>query len=160
MFLARDRKRFAREVQALVAGTGGAGAKDKSADLIERMNAANDALESVIGPMLEAYAELIRNAGRSAEFKTLEGSAEGFPLRAAVAEFWLDVTEVPGVAQYFLRLESVGDDWTLTSRPALDRKRARHEPCHVAGVGYVGRLRSYRMLATRREDQISTGILE
>ena len=133
MFLARDRNRFFREMRALVASTGAKPAKPALADdRIERMSETNHALDTVIGPLLEAYAEIVRKAGRTAEFKTLHGAADYFPVRAAVAEFWLDMTEVPGVAQYFMRMESDGGDWTVTSRPGLDRQRSRHESGQIA----------------------------
>ena len=127
MFLARDRNRFSRELLALM---GCRPAKPKLVvvdDKIERMAAANALLEQTIAPMLEAYAEIVRKAGRSCDFKVLPGSAESFPIRAAVAEFWLDLTEVPGVAQYFMRFECEGAEWRVISRPGLGRKLNKNE---------------------------------
>jgi hypothetical protein len=127
MFLARDRNRFSRELLALM---GGRPAKPKLVvvdDKIERMAAVNAVLEDTIAPMLEAYAEIVRKAGRSCDFKVLPGSAESFPTRAAVAEFWLDLTEVPGVAQYFMRFECEGAEWRVISRPGLGRKLNKNE---------------------------------
>lgn len=122
MFLARDRNRFSRELLALM---GARPPKPKLVvvdDKLQRMAAANAVLEETIAPMLEVYAEIVRKAGRSCDFKVLPGSAESFPTRSAVAEFWLDLTEVPGVAQYFMRFECEGAEWRVISRPGLGRK--------------------------------------
>jgi len=127
MFLARDRNRFSRELLSIM---GARPQKPKLAvvdDKKERMAATNALLENTIAPMLEAYAEIVRKAGRSCDFKVLPGSAESFPMRAAVAEFWLDLTEVPGVAQYFMRFECEGAEWRVISRPGLGRKLNRNE---------------------------------
>jgi hypothetical protein len=127
MFLARDRNRFSRELQALAGTTA---AKPKLAvvdDRQSRMAATNELIEKSLTPLFETYAEMVRKAGRSCDYKLLTGSAETFPNRVAVAEFWLDLTEVPGVAQYFIRFECDGDEWRVISRPGLGRKLRKHE---------------------------------
>jgi hypothetical protein len=126
MFLARDRNRFFQEIRSLP------GAKGNNKPVAEErpvdgMAATNEALEHVIRPLFEAYADMVRKAGRTCDYKVFQGSYESHPPRAAFAEFWLDLTDVPGVAQYFMRFESDGQDWVLLSRPALDRASARHE---------------------------------
>lgn len=131
MFLARDRNRFSRELQALA----GAGAKKPKLaavdDKQERMAATNALLEKTVEPLFEAYAEMVRKAGRSCDYKIAAGSAESFPTRVAVAEFWLDLTEVPGVAQYFMRFECEGGDWRVISRPGLGRKLGLHQSSEI-----------------------------
>lgn len=124
MFLARDRNRFSRELQAL------AGRAEKKApvdETAEKLRAANATLETVVKPLFEAYAEIVRKAGRSCDFKVLPGSAEGHPLRSAVADFLVDLSGVPGLAEYYLRLENDGGDWRLATRPRLDRKGRRYD---------------------------------
>jgi len=127
MFLARDRNRFSRELLSL-AGTGAA--KPKIAivdDRAARMDATNELIEKTLTPLFEAYADMVRKAGRSCDYKLLPGSVESFPTRAAVAEFWLDLTEVPGVAQYFIRFECEGSEWRVVSRPGIGRKLRLHQ---------------------------------
>jgi hypothetical protein len=129
MFLARDRSRFSREIQAL----GGTVRAPKPApavadDKFARIEAVNETLDKAIRPLFEAYAEIVRKANRSCDFKVLAGSADSYPLRAAMADFWLDLTEVPGVAHYFISAQSDGGDWHISSRPGFDGRRSRHEP--------------------------------
>ena len=117
-----------------LAATGSAVKVPKPAgdDKFARVEAVNGALEKSFRPLFEAYADIVRKAGRTCDYKVLTGSAESYPMRAAVAEFWLDLTNVPGVAQYFMRFESDGGDWTLVSRPGLDPKRMRHDSAQIS----------------------------
>jgi hypothetical protein len=120
MFLARDRHRFSRELLALVERA------DKKAVVAdhaaEKLRAANKVLENVVKPLFEAYAALVRKVGRSCDFKVLPGSAESHPRRSAVADFLVDLSGVPGLAEYYLRLENEGGDWKVVTRPRLDGK--------------------------------------
>lgn len=119
MFLARDRNRFTKEIQALV----GKGKKAEGADqTIEKMRKANQALDKVVKPLFEAYAEMVKGIGRTCDFKVLPGSVESHPPRSAVADFLIDLSGVPGLSEYYLRLETEGGDWKVTSRPRLDGK--------------------------------------
>jgi hypothetical protein len=124
MFLARDRNRFSRELQALV---GRAPKKEAEDQKIEKMRKANQALDKVVKPLFEAYAEMVRKVGRSCDFKVLPGSVESYPPRSAVADFLVDLSGVPGLAEYYLRLETDGGDWKVTTRPRLDGKGRRYE---------------------------------
>src|SRR5262245_44157771 len=124
MFLARDRNRFSREIQALVGQTKKAEGADQS---IEKMRRANQALEKIVKPLFEAYAEIVRGVDRTCDFKVMPGSVDSYPPRAAVADFLVDLSGVPGLAEYYLRLETEGGDWKLTTRPRLDGKGLRYE---------------------------------
>jgi hypothetical protein len=124
MFLARDRNRFSREIQALVGKVKKAEGADQS---IEKMRKANQALEKVIKPLFETYAEMVKGVGRTCDFKVLLGSVDSHPPRSAVADFLIDLSGVPGHSEYYLRLETEGDDWKVTTRPRLDGKGARYE---------------------------------
>lgn len=131
MFLARDRNRFSRELLTLA---GGASNKPKLAvvdDKASRMAAMNELIENTLTPLFESYAQIVRKAGRSCDYKLLAGSTDSFPVRAASAEFWLDLTEVPGVAQYFIRFEFDGNEWRAHSRPGIGRKLNRHESAEI-----------------------------
>ena len=131
MFLARDRNRFSRELQALA---GASLNKPKLAvldDKASRMAATNDLIENTLTSLFETYAQMVRKAGRSCDYKLLAGSVESFPIRSASAEFWLDLTEVPGVAQYFIRFEFDGDLWRALSRPGIGRKLNKHESAEI-----------------------------
>lgn len=128
MFVARDRNRFSREIQALVGRTQKKDAIDQTA---ERLRAANETLETVVMPLFESYAELMRQVGRSCDFKVLPGSAESHPLRSAVADFLVDLSGVPGLSEYYLRLENEGGDWKITTRPRLDGKGRRYDAGEV-----------------------------
>ncbi len=127
MFLARNRSIFSRELLARAATVV---AKPKLAvvdDRAARMDATNELIEKTLTPLFETYAEMVRKAGRSCDYKLLAGSVESFPTRSAVAEFWLDLTEVPGVAQYFIRFECEGGEWRVISRPGIGRKLKLHQ---------------------------------
>ncbi len=124
MFLARDRNRFTKELQALVGKTKKAEGADQT---IEKMRKANQALDKVVKPLFESYAEMIKGVGRTCEFKVLPGSVESHPPRSAVADFLIDLSGVPGLSEYYLRLETEGGDWKVTSRPRLDGKGARYD---------------------------------
>jgi hypothetical protein len=119
MFLARDRNRFSRELQAMMGRSKKKEAVDQKAD---KMRAANDLLEGVVKTLFESYAEIVRKAGRSCEFKVLPGASDSYPPRAAVADFLVDLSGVPGLSEYYLRLENDGGDWKVRSRPRLDGK--------------------------------------
>lgn len=124
MFLARDRNRFSREIQALV----GKSKKAEGADqTIEKMRKANQALDKVVKPLFEAYAEMVGKVGRTCDFKVLPGSVDSYPPRSAVADFLVDLSGVPGLSEYYFRLETEGGDWKLTTRPRLDGKGPRYE---------------------------------
>jgi hypothetical protein len=118
MFLARDRNRFSRELQAMM-GRSKKEAVDQKAD---KMRAANELLEGVVKTLFESYSEIVRKAGRSCEFKVLPGASDSYPPRAAVADFLVDLSGVPGLSEYYLRLENDGGDWKVRSRPRLDGK--------------------------------------
>ena len=124
MFLARDRSRFTKEIQALVGKAKKAEAEDQS---IEKMRKANQALEKVVKPLFEAYAEMVKGVGRTCDFKVLSGSVESHPPRSAIADFLIDLSGVPGLSEYYLRLETEGGDWKVTSRPRLDGKGGRFD---------------------------------
>jgi hypothetical protein len=124
MFLARDRNRFTREIEALVGKTKKAESADQS---IEKMRRANQMLEKVVKPLFEAYAELVQKVGRTCDFKVLPGSVDSYPPRAAVADFLVDLSGVPGLSEYYMHLETEGGDWKVTTRPPLDAKGARYE---------------------------------
>ena len=124
MFLARDRNRFSREIQALVGKVKKAEGADQS---IEKMRKANQSLEKVVKPLFEAYAEMVKGVGRTCEFKVLPGSVDSYPPRAAVADFLVDLSGVPGLSEYYFRLETEGGDWKVTTRPRLDGKGARYD---------------------------------
>jgi len=120
MFLARDRNRFTREIQSLV---GRETKKSKPLDeSVDRMRVANEALETVVKPLFEAYADMVRQVGRSCEIKVLPGSAESHPRLLAMADFLVDLSGVPGLSEYYLHLENEGGDWQLSTRPRLDGK--------------------------------------
>jgi hypothetical protein len=119
MFLARDRNRFSRELQAMMGRSKKKEAVDQKAD---KMRVANDLLEGVVKTLFESYAEIVRKAGRSCEFKVLPGASDSYPPRAAVADFLVDLSGVPGLSEYYLRLENDGGDWRVRSRPRLDGK--------------------------------------
>jgi hypothetical protein len=120
MFLARDRNRFSREIQSLV---GRDPKKSKPVDeSVERMRVANEALETVVKPLFETYADMVRQVGRSCEVKLLPGSAESHPRRLAMADFLVELSGVPGLSEFYLHLENEGGDWQLSTRPRLDGK--------------------------------------
>ena len=148
MFPAHDRRRFSRELQSLARiGAHGDKAEAGDDDRHARMAAANKLLEDVVKPLLESYTEMVRNLGRSCDYKVLTGSAESHPIRAAVAEFWLDLTEIPGVSQYFMRLKSDGDGWRVMSRPSLAQKSRRHEIGRDLAAGRQAVADAYRRRA-------------
>ncbi len=124
MYLARDRNRFSRELQALV---GRSKKKDAVDQRAERLRVANEMLEAVVKPLFESYAGLVRKIGRTCDFKVLPGSFESHPPRSAVADFLVDLSGVPGLSEYYLRLENEGGDWKLTTRPRLDGKGLRYD---------------------------------
>jgi hypothetical protein len=124
MFLARDRNRFSRELQALV---GRAPKKEAEDQKIEKMRKANQLLDKVIKPLFESYAGMVRQVGRSCEYKILPGSVESYPPRSAVADFLVDLSGVPGLSEYYLRLETEGNGWRVMTRPRLDGKGQRYE---------------------------------
>lgn len=119
MFLARDRNRFSRELQSIV---GRSKKKEVVDEKAEKMRAANELLEGVVKPLFESYAEIVRKAGRSCEFKVLPGASDSYPPRSAVADFLVDLSGVPGLSEYYLRLENDGGDWKVRTRPRLDGK--------------------------------------
>jgi hypothetical protein len=129
MFLSRDRNRFSRELQALV----GRDAKKASPvdESIERMRAANDLLDNVVKPLFEEYAEMVRKVGRTCEFKLHAGSAENHPPRSAMADFLVDLSGVPGLSEYYFRLENDGGDWKVSTRPRLDGKGRHYDVGHL-----------------------------
>ena len=124
MFLARDRNRFSRELQSLV---GRAPKKEAEDQTIEKMRRANQVLDKVVKPLFEAYADMVQKVGRTCDFKILPGSVESHPARSAVADFLVDLSGVPGLAEYYLRLETDGGDWVVRTRPRLDGKGRRYE---------------------------------
>ncbi|MCW5771966.1 MAG: hypothetical protein KIT16_10050 [Rhodospirillaceae bacterium] len=125
LFSARNRREFTREIRAL------AGRSDEAAneagETAAKLQAANRALERVIAPLFETYAELVQGCGRSCEIKLLPGSTETHPQSAAVADFLVDLQGVPGLSEYYLRLENDGGDWKVLSRPSLLAKGRRRE---------------------------------
>jgi hypothetical protein len=131
MFLARDRNRFSRELQALAGAASNKSNLVVADDKAGRMAATNELIENTLTPLFETYAQMVRKAGRSCDYKLLAGSTDSFPVRAASAEFWLDLTEVPGVAQYFIRFEFDGNEWRALSRPGLGRKLNKHESAEI-----------------------------
>jgi len=131
MFLARDRNRFSRELQALSGAALNKPTLVVVDDKATRMAATNELIETTLTPLFETYAQMVRKAGRSCDYKLLAGSTDSFPVRAASAEFWLDLTEVPGVAQYFIRFEYDGDEWRALSRPGIGRKLKKHESAEI-----------------------------
>lgn len=124
MFFARDRKQFSQEIRNLAGRAAASAAADESAAMLQ---AANAALEKIIAPLFEAYAELVRGCGRSCEYKVMPGSFESHPRSSAVAEFLVDLQGVPGLAAHYLRLENDGGDWRVLSRPALEAKARRRD---------------------------------
>jgi hypothetical protein len=124
MFLARDRNRFSRELQALVGRSPKAEPPDQK---IEKMRKANQTLDKVVKPLFESYADMVRQVGRSCDFKVLPGSVESYPPRTAVADFLVDLSGVPGLSEYYLRLETEGGDWKVITRPRLDGKGPKYE---------------------------------
>jgi len=124
MFLARDRNRFTQEIQALVGKVKTAEAADQS---IEKMRKANQALDKVVKPLFEAYGEMLKGVNRTCEFKVLPGSVDSHPPRSAIAEFLIDLSGVPGLSEYYFRLETEGGDWKVTTRPRLDGKGGRYD---------------------------------
>ena len=129
MYLARDRNRFTKELQSLV---GRSKKKDAVNQTAERLRAANEMLEAVVKPLFESYADLVRQVGRTCDYKVLPGSSESHPLRSAVADFLVDLSGVPGLSEYYLRFENDGDDiWKVTSRPRLDGKGLHYDVCEI-----------------------------
>jgi len=130
IFLSRDRNRFSRELQALV---GRDVKKASEADQrVERMRAANELLENVVKPLFEEYAEMVRKVGRSSEYKVFAGSAESHPLRAAMADFLVDLSGVPGLSEYYFHLENDGGgEWKVSTRPRLDGKGRPYDVGHL-----------------------------
>ncbi|HEY7609381.1 MAG TPA: hypothetical protein VIF14_09130 [Alphaproteobacteria bacterium] len=124
MFLAHDRNRFSRELKALA---GRAPKKEAEDQTIEKMRKANQLLDKVVKPLFEHYAAMVRQVGRTSEFKVLPGSVENYPPRSAVADFLIDLSGVPGLAEYYLRLETEGGEWRVTTRPRLDGKGQRYD---------------------------------
>jgi hypothetical protein len=124
MFLARDRNRFSRELQSLKGRAQKKEAVDQNA---ENMRVANETLESVVKPLFESYAEIVRKAGRSCDFKVLPGASDSYPPRTAVADFLVDLSGVPGLSEFYLRLENDGGDWKVRTRPRLDGKGRHYE---------------------------------
>jgi hypothetical protein len=125
----RDRAGFDAELDTLLRGRERSAANnDDDLDAEARaVSAANDALEQILQPLFANYAELMEAKGRQCEFKLIEGSAETFPHRRALAEFYFGLLGVPGLSECFIRFESEGDDWLITSRPRLDGKGSRYD---------------------------------
>ncbi len=117
---------FEKEIESLLKNRsdgkpGGEGELDSEA---KALHAANGELMSVIKPLCESYAGVLKNRGRACDYKIMEANIESFPRRRPAAEFYVGLLGVPGLSEYYMRFENDGSGWLLTSRPRLDGNKA------------------------------------
>ncbi len=128
---ALDHTGFAKEIDRLIGKRKDGGDADQKSAEDNALLAANEIMVREIVPLFDAYAELLKSKGKKCEVKFHEANIEIYPRRRPSAEFFNGLLGVPGVSDYYLRLENEGDGWILRSRPRLDGKSTGYDNWHV-----------------------------
>jgi hypothetical protein len=141
-YKALDKTGFAKEIERLIGGRKKSdGTDDGLSPEDQALLAANEVLLKQIAPLFDAYSDLLKSKGKMCEVKFHEANIEIFPRRRPSAEFFNGLLGVPGVSDFYFRLENEGDGWILRSRPRLDGKSTGYDNWQV-NIPYSARFAS------------------